>query len=115
MVKKTKKISKFLSFCMLLSLTACFGFGEKNINIDVLPVEIEKYDPVLPSPILSNKFNWRVLTLKEVKMLNEQNNASLVFFALTPDEFKNLTFVFGDTIRYIDETNNIISFYKIKK
>jgi len=105
---------------LALALTGCGSLGRKP---QVAPIVIEKrvqgipvFHPPLPDPIKLKDVTWKVLTPDIVeeylKDLKSGTAPTMVWYGLTPQEYKDLAEDMAILKRYIKEQKAIIEYYR---
>ena len=115
-------MNKFLlGLLLILFLSACSTTPERTVDrIDINKVysTVEILHPPLPKPIPWKEVKWKVLNpeiLQELLKELEEGKVSereLVFYAVTTDTYKNLTSNMKQVIRFIQDQNAVIMYYK---
>jgi len=115
------KISKALLLIFLaISLTACGSLGRKP-QVDPVVIEhrtagIPVFHPPLPDPIELNNVEWKVLTPEimeqYIKDFKDGKEPVVVYYALTPEQYKALAEDMGILKRFIKEQKAIIQYYR---
>lgn len=111
---------KYLLLSALLFLTACIG----NPEPIVAPVEVlvntqtVNLIPIQPKVdgINTTNIEWQILTYDILLDMFEEpdfNKKSFVVFALSVDDYEELSLTLVEVLRYIEQTNETILFYEI--
>lgn len=109
--ENTMRNSLLILFVLMLS--AC-STGPKYIEKSVL---VDRPAPVFPEiqPVEQYDFKWIVITketfeskIKEV----EATGGQVVFFALTPEGYQNLSLSIAELRRYIAQQQSVVAGYK---
>ena len=98
----------------ILLLAGCSTF--KNI-VETKPVIVErpKLELASPDPARQLAVEWTVITkdnFEEIVAKLEKNGDKVVFFALTPQGYQNLSISVAELRRYIQQQNAIIKTMK---
>ena len=116
---KSLKIWKLLLiFLPLLSSCSFFSTPEPPPKIIIETKYIDKQIPTQqrPKPLKMNGLTWYVVTEENVDsffvQLKKEQNGIIVFFALTPKDYENLSINVADIRRYIIQQKEIIEYYE---
>lgn len=116
---KFLKSWKILLLC--LPAVSCSLFSsDKPLPPEVI-VEtkfVEKQIPIQPrpKPLVMNDMEWYVVTEENINIffesLKKEQNGVVVFFAVTPKDYENLSLNVSDIRRYIIQQKEIIEYYE---
>lgn len=104
-----KKI--ILASCCLF-LTAC----TETTKVFDKPVLVERAELIVPpaQPIMQSDMNWTVITPENyaAKVEELSTKGNVVLFALTPQNYQNLSMNVAELRKYIQQQNAVIAAYK---
>lgn len=105
---------------VVLLLTSCGMFQQEPqplppVKIITEVIKPELYPPPLPRELQIENVRWHVLTRDNIeeKMseIEEMLGGSFVVFAVTPQAYENMAFNLQEIKRYIDQSQEIISYF----
>jgi hypothetical protein len=76
------------------------------------PLLVDRAELILPpvQPITQNDMKWVVVTPENIQAMSAKGN--VVFFALTPKGYQNLSMNVAEMRKYIQQQNAVIAAYK---
>jgi hypothetical protein len=76
------------------------------------PVLVDRAELIVPpvQPIMQSDMKWTVVTAENAQALTAKGN--VVFFALTPKGYQNLSMNVAEMRKYIQQQNSVIAAYK---
>lgn len=108
-------MNKILSISLFLCifLTACSQKSTTHVVAHSQPIPI--VHPTKPRPVIIREVNVKVLEKSQVEEKIKQSEATGERFAImtiSPDSFENLGLNLADIIRYIQQSQAIIEYYR---
>ena len=111
-------LKKLLIPLLLISVLTSCGDNTTYKQVEVItnPLEgVQIYNPAPPRGVDLLPVHWTVLTKARIEELlsdPEYNGEDFIFYALTPDGYKNLSFNTAELKRYIKQQKAIILYYR---
>jgi len=97
----------FIAIFSLALLAACSS--TKKVEVDTIMQDQIIVEPDDPRSVTMRNIHWIVLTPENIMDLI---NTDMVLFAITVDDYEDLSLNMADIIRYIKQQKEIIIFYK---
>lgn len=102
------------------SCSTLFGFGYKPqidpVTVNRVNMQIPMYHPPLPDGVKMQDIKWKVLTpsiMREYLDLVEEGKApELAYYALTPDDYKTLSYNTAEMKAYMIKIISIVEYYR---
>ena len=115
MKKKMKKL--LISISLLITVSGCSLLPTvKPIEVNTIALPAPMYHPPLPMEIQAVNVEWKVLTpeiMAEYLQLVEEGKAPAVaYYALTTQNYENLSINMAEINRYTKNILSIIEYYK---
>lgn len=108
------KFLSLLSLTLLLSNCAFLKPKPPEVVVKTVEVKIPVQHPSPPSRIELTDVNWYVVSPKNLEeflgRIEKEGNG--VFFAMTVDDYENLSYNMQEIRRWINQTKEILVYYK---
>lgn len=114
------ELKKFLTLSvMTLLLSSCsflpsFKKAPPEVVVKTVQVKVPIKHPTPPAPINLESVNWYVVSPKNLEEFLQriEKEGNGVFFAMTVDDYENMSFNMQEIRRWINQTKQILIYYK---
>jgi hypothetical protein len=100
------------NYIVIIALSLLAACSTAPIHVDTNSVPPPVFQPVMPAQIVTLPVQWVVLTQTQLKELVLKNDPSAVYYALDPQNMKNLGLDLAEFQRYIQDERIVILSYQ---
>lgn len=109
-----KKYLILFGTTLLLSSCSLLKPAPPQIEIKTVEVPVPIQHPSPPAPIELESVNWYVVSPKNLEEFLDriEKEGNGVFFAMTVDDYENMSFNMQEIRRWINQTKQILVYYR---
>jgi len=114
-------MKKIIPIILLTTISGCSILGGYTpqispVEVNRVSMQIPMYHPPMPDGVTMQDIKWKVLTptiMKEYLELVEEGKApELAYYALSPDDYKTLSYNTAEMKAYIIKVISIVEYYR---